>query len=190
MKKSISIFLIFILGSPAFCRQTQKAQIKYNEIRTYTIPFTNQEKIEKAVIYTFQNSGFTITNYEPELGFISARKTFDTKSTDKLRVSRHLIEMGIFGTATIFSWGIMSPSLIEPSCRLKKELEKKPVVIDSFVSLTKLGDKSIIKLSLIEKIYENKDGYCYRKDSPRKIIKIKNPKIYEEFFTQVDSNIY
>ena len=53
-----------------------------------------------------------------------------------------------------------------------------------------IGKRTKVRINLIEKILENADGYTMIKSSPRKVIRHYDAELYQEFFNQVDKNLF
>ena len=73
---------------------------------------------------------------------------------------------------------------------MKNELALHTVIFDSNVNIEKLGIKTKVRFTVIEKILENGDGYTTVKSSPRKVVRHYEPEIYKEFFNQIDKNLF
>lgn len=195
MKKIISIFLIVLfcsLNLKVFAAQKVplKTTMEIRSIQTHLFDTPNEMLVTRAVINTLQDNGFIIQDIEPDLGYIRAKKEVKLKRTDKGRVSLYCAEFAYYGILTGLSFGINAPFLIIPTMHMKNELALHTVIFDSNVNIEKLGRKTKVRFTVIEKILENGDGYTTVKSSPRKVVRHYEPEIYKEFFNQIDKNLF
>ena len=195
MKKIISIFLIILFCSFnlevfAAKKLPEKTTMELRSIQTYLFDTPNEMLVAKAVINTLQDNGFIIQDVEPELGYIRAKKEVKLKRTDKGRVSLYCAEFAYYGILTGLSFGINAPFLIIPTMHMKNELALHTVIFDSNVNIEKLGRKTKVRFTVIEKVLENGDGYTTVKSSPRKVVRHYEPEIYKEFFNQINKNLF
>ncbi len=195
MKKITSIFLIFLFCSfnlEAFAvkKPPKKTIMELRSIQTHLFDTPNEMLVAKAVINTLQDNGFIIQDIEPDLGYIRAKKEVKLKRTDKGRVSLYCAEFAYYGVMTGLSFGINAPFLIIPTMHMKNELALHTVIFDSNINIEKLGRKTKVRFTVIEKVLENGDGYTTVKSSPRKVVRHYEPEIYKEFFNQVDKNLF
>lgn len=196
MKYLISLFVIFIFllnfANPVNAKSNNVAkttmEIREVQTRYYNTPDT--QKVIKAVINTLQDNGFVIQDGEMNLGYIRARKDFRAKRTDKGRITLYSFELLYYGACTGLSFGLDAPFLIIPVMHMKNELALHPVIIDSNVTFETIGKRTKVRINLIEKILENADGYTMIKSSPRKVIRHYDAELYQEFFNQVDKNLF
>lgn len=196
MKYLISLFIAFIFvfnfanSVNAKSSKVAKTTMEIREMQTRYYNTTDTQKVMKAVINTLQDNGFVIQDGEMELGYIRARKDFRAKRTEKGRVTLYTLEFLYYGVCTGLSFGIEAPFLVIPAMHMKNELALHPVIIDSNVTFEKIGKRTKVRINLIEKILENADGYTMIKSSPRKVIRHYNNELYQEFFNQVDKNLF
>lgn len=195
MKKTISIFLfiylIFMNMLPSDARQFYpSSQLEIREAQTHIYDTPDSDKVFSAVINTFQDNGFTITNIEDELGYIWAKKEFKGTRTDKGRMTTYsfLLAMDIVGT--VFTYGAMAYEIPGTLLRMNNELQKKTVIINANANIQHYGKSTKVRLTMIEKVLENADGYSFIKSSPRKVKRIYEPMIYQAFFDEVDKSIF
>lgn len=195
MKKLTSLFLVLILSLFQVLPVCAKASIstpalEIRAVQTHLFPTSNKKDVFKATINTLQDEGFTIINIEDELGYIHAKKEFKGRRTDKKRVTIYSFELAYYIAMTALSYGVDAPFLAIPILRLKNELADKTVIIDTNANVENYGKETKVRLTMIEKVLENADGYCYIKSSPRKVVRINNPLIYNDFFNELDKSIF
>lgn len=196
MKYLISLFIILIFIFNFSCPvkaedyKTAKTTMEIREIQTRYYDTTDTQKVMKAVINTLQDNGFVIQEGEMELGYLRARKDFRAKRTDKGRVTVYTIELLYYGVCTGMTFGMDAPFLVIPIMHLRNELALHPVIIDSNITFERVGKRTKVRINLIEKILENADGYTMIKSSPRKVVRHYEPELYQEFFNQVDKNLF
>ena len=123
---------------------------------------------------------------DKEMGYMTARKDFRAKRTDKVRAASHCIWIA----TAAFTWGISVPVAYMAYKRMSNELSLHPVVVNANVTIEKVGKQTKVRFSFVEKIMENGDGYMFVKSSPRKVVRYYTPEIYQEFFNQVDKNLF
>jgi len=195
MKKISAIFLTFIIfvaySLPVGAKSYKKmSQLEIREVQTHVYPTSNTKEVFKATINTLQDSGFTIINIEDELGYIRAKKEFKGKRTDKKRVTGYSLLLAYYVACTVISYGTTAPYLVMPVMRLKNELAKKTVIVDANANIEPYGKQTRVRLTMVEKVLENADGYSYIKSSPRKVVRIYSPIIYQAFFEELDKSIF
>lgn len=195
MKKLCAIFLLFIIllipASYANAKPYKKnSQLEIREMQTHVYATSNTKEVFKATINTLQDNGFTIINIEDELGYIRAKREFKDRRTDKKRVTGYSFLLACCIAETIFTYGAYAPYIAIPVLRLKNELADKTVIIDTNANIEPFGKNTRVRLTMVEKVLENADGYSYIKSSPRKVIRIYNELVYQEFFNELDKSIF
>lgn len=196
MKKLFSLFLILVFSfayvMPVNARQYKKlSQLEIREMQTRTFATNNTKEVFKATINTLQDEGFTIINIEDGLGYIQARKDFKAKRTNKKIVTMYsaLLALSVASLATGGGVG-SAQSLADSAMRLKNELAKKTVVIDTNANIEPFGKQTRVRVTMVEKVLYNADGYSYVKSSPRDVKRIYEPIVYKAFFNELDKSIF
>ncbi len=195
MKKISTLFLIFVIflaySMPVSAKSLKKiSQLEIREVQTHVYPTSNTNEVFKATINTLQDNGFTIINVEDDLGYIRAKKEFKGRRTDKKRVTGYSILLAYYVACAAMSYGMTAGYIIIPAMRLKNELADKTVIVDTNANIEPYGKQTRVRLTMIEKVLENADGYSYIKSSPRKVVRIYNPLIYKAFFNELDKSIF
>lgn len=195
MKKIISLFLLTCLLnltiSPALARPFKNySQLEIRQIQTHTYNTKNSNEVFKAVIHTLQDNGFTIISIEDEMGYIHAKKEFRGKEIDKMRMAGYSLLLAYYIACTALTYGAMAYTMVDPLNRMGNELEKKTIIVDTNANIEPFGKQTRVRLTMVEKILENADGYSFVKSSPRKVIRIYEPALYQVFFNEVDKSIY
>ncbi|MBS4759923.1 MAG: hypothetical protein KHX03_04415 [Clostridium sp.] len=195
MKKFISAILIInicFFNLLPCCAKPFKSytQLEIREMQTHIYDTQNKQEVFKAAINTLQDNGFIILNIEDEMGYIRAKKDFRKKYTDKSRIAGYSLLLAYYITMTVFSYGAAAYTIADPINRMGNELSKKTFIVDSNVNIEPYGNKTRVRCTMVEKILENADGYSYIKSSPRKVIRIYEPVIYQAFFNELDKNIF
>lgn len=195
MKKLFAVFLIFVCFFtylPVNAKPFKKlSQLEIRAIQTHIYPTSDTEKVFKATINTLQDEGFTIINIEDELGYIRAKKEYKAKRTDKKRATIYslLLTLSVANVAT--GGGISAAQTMTDSLmRLTNELAVKTVVVDTNANIEPFGKQTKVRLTMVEKVLYNADGYSYIKSSPRKVVRIYNSIIYKDFFNELDKSIF
>lgn len=196
MKKLVSILLIFSifvgisLPANAKAKTLKNDVFEIRDVQTHYFDTPDMLKVTKAVVNTLQDNGFVIQDGEMNLGYLRAKKDFRAKRTDKGRVTVYSLEFAYYGVLAGFTFGIAAPYLIIPIMHMKNELALHPVIIDSNVTFERVGKRTKVRINIIEKILENADGYTMIKSSPRKVIRHYDAEMYQEFFNQVNKNLF
>lgn len=195
MKKLNSIFLILIIllayALPISAKPFKKmSQLEIREVQTHVYPTRNTKEVFKATINTLQDEGFTIINIEDELGYIRAKREFKGRRTDKKRVTIYSAELAYYIAIAALTSGAGAVYLADPILHLKNELADKTVIVDTNANIESYGNQTRVRLTMIEKVLENADGYSYIKSSPRKVVRIYSPLVYQEFFSELDKSIF
>ena len=194
MKKLLSTFLVLVfvlLCLPVNAKSLKgMSQLEIREIQTHIYPTVNTQEVFKATINTLQDEGFTITNIEDELGYIRAKKEFKGRRTDKKRVTIYSFELACYIACNVFTSGKNADKLVKPIMRLKNELADKTVIVDTNANIAPFGNQTRVRLTMVEKVLENADGYSYIKSFPRKVVRIYNPLVYQGFFNELDKSIF
>lgn len=196
MKKFNATFLIFILlfvhSLPVCARPYKKlSTLQIREIQTHIYPTSDTKEVFKATINTLQDEGFTIENIEDDLGYIKAKKEYKGRRTDKKRVTLYSILLACSVTCMVMGGGASEAKTITDSLmRLKNELADKTVVVDANANIDSFGKQTKVRFTMVEKVLYNADGYSYVKSSPRNVVRIYNPLIYQTFFEELDKSIF
>lgn len=196
MKRLSALFLTLILCVsfvlPVAAKPYKKmSQLEIREVQTHIFPTTNNQEVFKATINTLQDSGFSITNIEDELGYIRAKKEFKGRRTDKKRVTLYSTLLACSIASVAMGGGASAAqSMTDYILRLSNELADKTVIVDTNANIEKFGKQTRVRLTMVEKVLENADGYSYVKSSPRKVVRIYSPAVYQEFFNELDKSIF
>ncbi len=193
MRNLIVLLLIFCSCLPACAKKVKQpaTQLEVREVQTRIFETSDTNLVFKAAIHTLQDNGFIVQFVEDEIGYIRAKKDFKDKIRDKKRIALHSSLLALQAANTVLSYGMASYHMVDPAMRLSNELAPKTVVVDSNVNIEPYGDKATkVRFTIVMKVLENADGYSYIKSSPRKVIRVRDPKVYQEFFTQMDKSIF
>ena len=195
MKKILSIFIIisfFISPLPAVSKHISKlSQLELRDIQTRYFDTGNTELVMKAAINTLQDSGYTIQEIDPELGYMRARKYYKGRHTDKKRLAGWSALLALTATYTVFSYGTAAGTMIDPTRRIANELKDKTVVVDTNVNIEKFGkNRTKVRFVAVQKVLLNADGYSFVKSAPMKVMRVYDPAVYQEFFSQIDKSIF
>ena len=189
----ITLFLFFNTEAFAAKNLPQKTTLELRDVQTRLFDAPNHMSVVKAVINTLQDNGFIIQDMEPDLGYIRAKKEVKLKRTNKGRVTAYSSLFALdtaclalsFGLNPAAAWGMFQTSMM-----IKNEVAPHTVIFDSNINIENLGKKTKVRFTVIEKILENGDGYTTVKSSPRKVVRHYEPEIYQEFFNQVNKNLF
>ncbi len=192
MKKFISLILliIFISVSSNCAFAKRKSIEEKREIQTHIFDTSNSVQIMLAAVSTLQDSDFIIEDVDFGLGFIKARKTFKEKFSSKKRVLGWSTVVAATAAYTAFSYGTTVGTMINPTRRVMNELRDKTVVADVNVLVEPYGkNQTKVRFVFAEKVLQNADGFSFTTQAPIKIIRIYKPKVYDEFFSQIEEKI-
>lgn len=200
MKKFVSIVLSIafcFLQAPAtfsaseIVEKTSALELREMQTRYFDTP--DNLMVMKAVINTLQDNGFVVQNAEFDLGYIRARKDIKLKRTLKRRVALYSTYLAINAAALALSFGANPTAVIgmyQDSVMIKNEIAPHTVIYDSNVTVQRVGKRTKVRFVVIEKVLENADGYTTVKSSPRDVFRNFPPEVYQEFFVQLDKNIF
>ena len=196
MRKRITTLLVLILFSLS-CNNTfarGKILLSQNpkrEVETQIIDTADNTKVLLAVATTLQDSDFIIQEFDPELGFIRAKKYYKKKYLNKKRVAGESLKLAALSTYAVFTYGSTAYYVSDPTRRLSNEFHDKTVVVDTNISVEPTNDnKTKVRFMFIQKVLQNADGYSFVKSTPTKILRTYEPEIYQEFFTHLNNNIF
>lgn len=200
MKKIVSIILSIafcFLQAPATFSAAEIVEkpsaLELREMQTRYFNTSDTLMIMKAVINTLQDNGFVIQNAEFDLGYIRAKKDIKLKRTRKGRVALYSTSLAINAAALALSFGANPTAVIgmyQDSVMIKNEIAPHTVIYDSNVTVQRVGKRTKVRFVVIEKVLENADGYTTVKSSPRDVFRNFPPEVYQEFFVQLDKNIF
>jgi hypothetical protein len=197
MMKKIFVLFMLILTLNLMClnayaaKQKSRTQLERREIETRFLDTGDANRVMRAAVNTLQDSGFVILEIEPELGYIRAQKTYKKRHINKARLAGLSFLLAVYTADTVLSYGTNAASMYDPMQRISNELHEKTIVVDSNVNVEKFGkNKTKVRLVLVQKVLRNADGYSYVKSSPMRVMHIYNPKIYQEFFAQLDNSVF
>lgn len=197
MKKVFTIFIIFIFSFnfvlPAYAKKRApmaKTQLEIREMQTHVYNTSDTNKVLKASINALQDEGYTVLNIEDELGYIRAKREFKEVRIDKKRMAGYYGLLAYYITLTALTYGMEAPIILDAVSRIQNEKSPRTVIVDSNVTIETFGKKTKVRFTLFEKELENADGYSYIKSSPRKVIRMYNPLIFQAFFDELDKSIF
>lgn len=198
MKKVISIFLVLLLCSysavPVYAESAKntvaKSQLEVRQIQTHVFNTSNKTEVLKAAINTLQDDGYMILNIEDELGYIQARREYKAVRIDNGRLTVYYINLAFAITATALSYGADAYTIALANKRIQNEINPRTIVVNSNVTVESFGKKTKVRYTLVEKELETADGYNFVKCSPRRVVRFYSEPIYQEFFAELDKNIY
>jgi len=196
IRRILSTFLlltiIFCNTSCAFAKGGKSLpQMERREMETRFFNTADTARVMKAAVNTLQDSGFIIHEIEPDIGYIRATKTYKKKFINKGRLAGQSFMLALFSAYAVFTYGATSFYVTDPTRKISNELHKKTVVVDTNVNVEKFGkNKTKVRLVFSQKVLLNADGYSYVKSAPLRILKVSNPKVYQEFFNQLDKSIF
>jgi hypothetical protein len=196
MKKEIITFLAIILFSLTcnctFARgKILLSQNPQREVETQIIETSDTEKVLLSVATTLQDSDFIIQEFEPELGYIRAQKIFKKKHLNKKRIAGESLKLAAFSTYAVFTYGSTAYYVADPTRRLSNEFHNKTFVVDTNITIEPTTDnKTKVRFAFVQKVLQNADGYSFVKSAPTKVLRTYEPEIYQEFFMQLNKNIF
>ena len=196
IKKIISIFLItgllFTCSPDVYAKKSKSpTQTKRRTMETRFLDTADTAKVLRAAVNTLQDSGFIVQEIEPDLGYIRATKSYKKKFVNKGRVAGQSFMLALFTAYAIFSYGSTAYYVTDPTRRISNELHAKTVVVDTNVNVEKFGkNKTKVRIVFSQKVLQNADGYSYVKSAPTRILKVYDPKVYQEFFAQLDKSVF
>ncbi len=163
---------------------------KQKEMRECIYNSYDTENVMQSVVSTLYDSDFTIEEYEPELGFIRATKTFKSHYVNKKRIAGWTTALAFATAYTVFSYGSTAASMYSPSKRIATEMKDKTIVADVNVYVEKIDDNQIkVKFIPVAKILQNADGFSFTSSAPVRVFRIYKPAVYNEFFNQLGQKL-
>ena len=196
MKKEITTLLAIIIFSLScnctFARgKMLLSQNPKRQVETQIIKSSDKQKVLLAIATTLQDSDFIIQEFEPELGFIRARKCYKKRHLNKKRVAGESLKLAALSTYAVFTYGTTAYYVSDPTRRLTNEFHDKTIVVDTNITVEPTTDNNTkVRFVYIQKVLQNADGYSFVKSTPTKIIRTYEPETYQEFFTQLRKNIF
>jgi hypothetical protein len=188
----IALILVSIQTNCAFAKRAKKmSQLERRQMETRYLETPDSDRVMKAVINTLQDSGFIIQEIEPQVGYLRAEKSYKMRQVNKARLAGNSLWLGAAAAYTVFSYGSTASYMYAPTMHIANEMHQKTVVVDTNVNVEKFGkDKTKVRFVLVQKVLLNADGYSYVKSAPTRILRVYNPKVYQEFFNQLDKNVF
>lgn len=197
MKKTISVLLTLILSInfvlPAYAAKKAviaKSQLEVREMQTHVYNTSDTTGVMKAAINTLQDQGYVILTIEDELGYIRAKREFKEVRIDKKRMVGYYFLLAEYVACTVLTYGAEAPYIYDAIKRINNERAPRTIIVDSNITVEPYGKKTKVRYTLVEKELENADGYSYVKSSPRKVFRMYNALIYQEFFNELDKSIF
>lgn len=196
IKKFISIILLICVilstSTSAYAKRVKTlSQLERREIETHFFDTPDTKTVMQAAINTLQDSGFIIQEIETELGYIRATKSYKKKFVNKGRLAGQSFMFALLTSYAVFSYGATAYYVSDPARRISNELHDKTIVVDTNVDVEKFGkNKTKVRIVFSQKVLQNADGYSYVKSAPTRVLKVYNPKVYQEFFAQLDKSIF
>lgn len=196
IKRFVTTFLLIsffcISQNCAMAKKVKSlSQLERREVETHFYDTSDSAKVMKAAINTLQDSGFVIQEIEPELGYLRAQKVYKQRHINKGRLVGQSFLLALYSAYTVFSYGSTAYYMADPTRKISNELHEKTIVVDSNVNVERFGkNKTKVRFVLVQKVLLNADGYSYVKSAPTRILRVYNPKVYQEFFSQLDKSIF
>lgn len=195
MKKVVSLFIITVLLCanvlPSYAKSFKHMMpFEVRAMQTHIFPTNDTKQVFKATINTLQDNGFAIQDVEGDLGYIWAKKEFKQKMTDKRRVAKDSFLVVGCLALTAATYGAFAPYLGFPIKSIQNEIAPKTFITDVNASVLPDENGTKVRITMVEKVLENADGYSRMKSSPRKVIRIYNPLVYQEFFNELGKSIF
>ena len=192
MKKFFTTILaiMFMTLSPccAFAKKTTGLEKRFEQTHVYQTADTL--RVMKAVANTLQDSDFIVEEFEPEIGFIRARKIYKQRYINKGRLAGQSMLWAMATSYAVFTWGSTAAYMYSPTRKIADELHEKTSVIDTNVMVDSFGkDKTRVRMVLVQKILQNAEGFSYTKTATLRAIRIYNPVVYDEFFNQLGEKL-
>ena len=191
MKKLFTIILtiIFISICPCcvYAKKTTGLEKRFEQTQVFNTSDTL--RVMKAAANTLQDSDFIIEEFEPEIGFIRARKTYKQRYINKGRLAGQSVLWAMATSYAVFTWGSTAAYMYSPTRKIADELHEKNSVIDTNILVENFGNKTKVRMVLVQKILQNAEGFSYTKSATLRAIRIYNPKVYEEFFNQINDKL-
>lgn len=184
------IFLILTCNCSYASKKQMHSQRPERHVETQIFETSNTSKVMQAVVNTLQDSGFVIQEYEPELGYIRAKKYYKKKYLNKKRVAKESLKLAAFSTYAVFSYGTTAYYVADPTRRLSNEFHDKTVVIDANINIEPIDNITKVRYIFVQKVLQNADGYSFVKSAPTKILRTYDPKMYQELYTQINEKIF
>ena len=193
MKKIAAIFLILLyfgICSAYAVHMPKVSSDKQLEMREHIYNSSDSGKILQSAVMTLQDSDFIIEEYEPELGFIRASKTFKANYKSKKRIAGWSTVLMLAAAYTAFSYGASAYSMYEPTRRVANEMRDKTVEVNVNVLVQQTSDgQTSVKFIPVAKVLQNADGFSFMQNAPIRVIRLYKPKVYDEFFNQITQNM-
>lgn len=189
---TISLSFCFPTCLPVSARQYKKlSQLEIREIQSHVYQTSNTKEVFKATINALQDEDFAIINIEDGLGYIRAKKEYKAKRTDKKRATLYSILFACSAASLAIGGGASAAqSTADSLMHLTNELAAKTVVVDMNANIEPFGKQTRVRLTMVEKVLYNADGYSYVKSSPRDVVRIYNTATYQSFFNEIDKSVF
>lgn len=182
---SLSCSSVYALRMPHVSEQKQK------NMREFVYDTNDTNNVLNAAVTTLQDSDFVIEEYNKELGFIRASKTFKAPYVSKKRVAGWGTLFALATAYTVFSYGATAYTMYEPSRRVANEMRDKTIVVNTNVFVEQINDtQTRVHFLPVAKVLQNADGFSFMQAAPIRVFRMYKPDIYNEFFSQVNENLY
>ena len=159
------------------------------QMQEYTYNTPDKHIVLNAVINTLQDSDYIIEDYDEDIGFVRANKIFKAHYVNKKRLAGWSAVLAAATAYTVFSYGATAASMYSPTRRVANEMKDKTVLVDCNVFIVTANNETKVKFIPVAKVLQNADGYSFFNNNPIKVLRFYKPRIYNEFFAQVDNYI-
>lgn len=196
MRKFLAVVLAIVFwacssGCVYAKRAKSLSQLERREVETHFFDTSDTQRVMKAAINTLQDSGFIIQEIEPDLGYLRARKVYKRRFVNKGRIVGNSFLLALTAAYAVFTYGSTAYYVTDPTRRISNELHEKTIVVDSNVNVEKFGkNKTKVRFVVVQKVLQNADGYSFVKSAPTRVLRVYEPKVYQEFFAQLDKSIF
>ena len=192
MKKVILIYILIALLNmiPAIAFANKITPLEQRQNETHICNTSDKTRVMVAVANTLQDSDFIVEDFEPEIGFIRAKKIFKKMYINKGRLAGQSALLALTTSYAVFTWGSTAAYTYTPARKITDELHEKNVVVDANVLVENFGkDKTKVRLVLAQKVLQNAEGFSYTKNAPLRAFRIYDKPAFDEFFAQLDSKL-
>ena len=191
--KKIAVFLFFIIFNifplVGYAQTKVNKTLCQNQVRI--LHTSDLERVPVAIANTLQDSDFVVEEFEPDLGFLRANKTFKKRYINKARFAGQSVLLAAATSYAVFTWGSTAAYTYTPARKLTDELHEKNAVVDANVNYEKFGkDKVRVRITMMLKIKQNAEGFSYSAQAPLKSYRIYDKAVYDEFFNQLEEKLH
>lgn len=194
IKKLITILLICLL----FCNITsvlaEEKDTEYiqtlRSIQTKTYADTDIQTIKTALVNSLKNNNYEITYQDDNINYITASKSSPVRDVQKSLLFIYAGKTVFDSIMTVLTYGLRGYSLVGDVMLFKTEFKDKNLENKIAINIEKSKNDTIVRINIVKILTGKRDFLIVGPKNRLATTHIETAKEYEEFFSNLDKEVY